>query len=135
MRVSSASLAAITLVLGLLTARPLFASDTYNRERPGFDIPGGIDQRTPEEIEAERRHRIIYRAGQLVYDRGGSGAPGQAAEIEAQRARLQVLQSFLPEKVAKKKDLIAYAGKLTAEQLATLSYYVAHRYPPKKNKK
>jgi hypothetical protein len=135
MKASSVSLAIVAAVLGLLAAEPLFASDTYREQQPRFDRLGEFPQKTPEELEAERRHRVYYRAGQLVYDRGGSGTPGQAAQVEAQRARLQALQNTLPEKVAKKKDLVAYAGTLTADQLALLEYFVTHRYPPKKKKK
>lgn len=83
----------------------------------------------PKSSAAKQADRDKYDLGQKVYNGKTAPATGDAA---AQRARLQTLQASLPEKVAKKKDLTALAGKLTAEQLDALEHYVGQRYPKAK---
>lgn len=85
----------------------------------------------PKSAAATKADRDKYDLGQKVYN--GKTAPAPAtADAAAQRTRLQALQTSLPEKVGKKKDLTALAGKLTAEQLDALDYYVTQRYPKAK---
>ncbi len=67
-----------------------------------------------------------FDLGQKVFNGKTAPATGDAS---AQQLRLSALQKQLPEKVAKKTDLNARAGKLTAEQLSALEYYVQQRYP------
>ena len=70
-----------------------------------------------------------YDLGQKVFNGKTAPATGDAS---AQRTRLASLQTQLPEKVAKKKDLTTLAGKLTEAQLDALEYYIKERYPPSK---
>lgn len=70
--------------------------------------------------------RDKYDLGQKVYNERTTPATGDAA---AQKPRLEKLQSQLPARTAKKKDLVKLAGKLTPEQLDALEYYVGQRYP------
>lgn len=83
----------------------------------------------PKAAAARQADRDKYDLGQKVYNGKTAPASGDAA---AQRVRLQAMQTSLPEKVARKKDLTALAGKLTAEQLDALEYYVTQRHPKAK---
>lgn len=80
----------------------------------------------PPQAAASKVDKDKYNLGQKVFNGKTAAAQGDAA---AQRAKLSSLQSQLPEKVGKKTDLNALAGKLTAEQLSALEYYVQQRYP------
>jgi len=83
----------------------------------------------PPPAKAAKVDRDKYDLGQKVYN--GKTAPA-TADASAQRTRLAALQTQLPEKVAKKKDLTTLAGKLTEAQLDALEYYIKERYPPSK---
>lgn len=67
-----------------------------------------------------------FDLGQKVFN--GKTAPA-SGDASAQKPRLGELQKQLPEKVAKKTDLNALAGKLTTDQLSALEYFVQQRYP------
>ena len=77
-------------------------------------------------IDAEK-----YELGKRIYT--GKVKPGelQAAVATAQEGRLRELQAQLPERESKKTDLSSLAGKLSAEQLDALEYYVHQRFPKK----
>jgi len=79
--------------------------------------------------KAGKVDRDKFDLGQKVFNGKTAPATGDAS---AQRTRLAALQTQLPEKVAKKKDLTALAGKLTDSQLDALEYYVKERYPASK---
>ena len=71
----------------------------------------------------------IYGLGQKLYD--GKIKPAAEGDPQVQLDRLKALQNQLPKSAAKKKDLVAFAGKLSAEQLQALEYFVQHRFPLK----
>lgn len=83
----------------------------------------------PPPAKAAKVDRDKFDLGQKVYN--GKTAPA-SGDASAQRTRLAALQTQLPEKVAKKKDLTALAGKLTDSQLDALEYYIKGRYPASK---
>jgi len=83
----------------------------------------------PPPAKAAKVDRDKFDLGQKVFN--GKTAPS-SGDASAQRTRLAALQTQLPEKVAKKKDLTALAGKLTDSQLDSLEYYIKERYPASK---
>ena len=83
----------------------------------------------PPLVKAAKVDRDKFDLGQKVFN--GKTAPAQG-EAASQRARLAALQTQLPEKVARKKDLSALAGKLTDAQLDALETFVKERYPASK---
>ena len=83
----------------------------------------------PPPAKAAKVDRDKFDLGQKVFNWKTAPATGDA---NAQRTRLAVLQTQLPEKVARKKDLSSLAGKLTDSQLEALEYYVKERYPASK---
>jgi len=88
---------------------------------------GSYTSRPPHPPAKEKSaDRAKYSLGMRVFD--GKVKFDAQADPGAQRDRLKALQARLPERVAKKKDLPSLAGKLTAEQLDALEYYVNHRY-------
>lgn len=87
-----------------------------------------IPKPPPKGAAESKVEREKYALGQKLYN-AKTPPEGAVGDATAQRTRLQALQTALPEKVGKKKDLTANAGKLTAEQLDALEYYVGQRYP------
>lgn len=83
----------------------------------------------PPSAKAAKVDRDRFDLGQKVFN--GKAAPANG-DANAQRTRLAALQTQLPEKVARKKDLTALAGKLSDSQLDALEYYVKERYPASK---
>jgi hypothetical protein len=83
----------------------------------------------PPPAKAAKVDRDKFDLGQKVFNGKTALSSGDAS---AQRTRLASLQTQLPEKVAKKKDLTTLAGKLTDSQLDALEYYVKERYPASK---
>ena len=117
----SSRAAGLSLILAACLAGPLsaLASGTYCSCLPKPPRPAG---------KAESVDRDKFDLGQKVFN--GKAAPGQG-DAAAQRARLETLNGQLPESVAKKKNLPVLAGKLSAEQLEALDYFVKQRYPSK----
>ena len=91
-------------------------------------LASGTYSSRPPQPRAEKKSmdRAKYSLGQRLFD--GKVKPEAQADADAQRARLTTLQARLPERVGKKKELPTLAGKLTAEQLDALEYYVQERY-------
>lgn len=98
------------------------ASGTYNARPP-----------RPPKVEGDERgivERDKYALGKKVFNRKPDAAVAQPqANREAQQKRLAELQARLPASTQKKVNLPALAGKLTAEELEALEYYVSKRYP------
>jgi|ERR671923_2238958 hypothetical protein len=88
---------------------------------------GSYTSRPPQPGAAHKSlDRAKYSLGQrLFHDKVKLDAQ---ADPTAQRDRLKALQARLPKRVSKKKDLLAMAGKLAAEQLEALEYYVNQRF-------
>jgi chorismate-pyruvate lyase len=88
---------------------------------------GSYTARPPQpRAEQKALDRAKYSLGQRIFaGKVELTAHGDAAQ---QTERLKALQAQLPERVSKKKDLPAWAGKLNADQLDALEYYVDHRY-------
>jgi hypothetical protein len=90
---------------------------------------GTYTARPPQpRAEEKSRDRAKYSLGQRVFDGKVKAETAVQPDAEAQRARLSELQTRLPERVGKKKELSTLAGKLTPEQLDALDYYVKERY-------
>jgi hypothetical protein len=88
---------------------------------------GSYTSRPPQpRIEKKSLDRARYSLGQRLFDNKVK-LDGQV-DASAQRTRLETLQARLPERVAKKKDLPALAGRMSAQQLDALEYYVGERY-------
>ena len=114
----------IPLLLAALVALPALAqaSGSYTARPPRPLLKG----ESGAKIDAEK-----YELGKRLYT--GKMKPGelQATAATAQAERLRELQAQLPEREMKKTDLTALAGKLSAEQLDALAYYVQQRFPKK----
>jgi hypothetical protein len=114
--------AGLLFVLAICALTPLaaFGSGSYCACMPKppskYGKPGAID-------------RDRFDLGQKIFN--GKAAPGQG-DATAQRTRLEALQAQLPEKVGRKNDLPAMAGKLSEQQLDALEYFVKQRYPAAK---
>ena len=69
-----------------------------------------------------------YHVGKQIFT--GKARPDQdlSAAVTSQQARLQELQAALPNKAQQAVDLPALAGKLSADGLEALEYYLAIRY-------
>lgn len=91
------------------------------------DASGSYTARPPQPGASSRlMDRAKYSLGQRLFD--GKIKPDASADATAQTERLKRLQAALPKRVAAKKDLPAMAGKLTAEQLEAIEYFVNRRY-------
>lgn len=69
--------------------------------------------------------REKYNLGQRVFAGKINSGQGDAA---TQKVKLTALQSLLPAKLAKEKDLSTLAGKLSPAQLDALDYFLNQRY-------
>jgi hypothetical protein len=76
-------------------------------------------------VEKSQIDREKFSLGQRVF--AGKVNSGQG-DATAQKTKLTELQSLLPTKLAKEKDLCSLAGKLSPEQLGALDYFVTQRY-------
>jgi hypothetical protein len=91
------------------------------------DASGSYTARPPQPgVSKKGLDRAKYSLGQKLFN--GKVAPSGQGDATAQNERLKRLQGMLPEKTAAKKNLTTMAGKLSAEQLDALDYYVSNRY-------
>lgn len=110
----------LSLAAAMLVAVPAasLASGSYTARPP---VPG---------LEEGEMDRAKYALGQKLLT--GKVKPGPEAQpevdTEAQRARLNVVQAQLPSRITRKTNVTLLAGRLTAEQLESLEYYVKRRY-------
>lgn len=107
------------LILAAAVALPAaaFASGTYTSRPP----------RPPSRTEGhERLDSAKYELGKRVYNK--KSTLGTVSGATGQEERLRAIEARLPEKEQKKANLTALAGKLSAEQLDALDYYVAQRF-------
>ena len=114
----------LLLVLAGALLAPLprcLASGSYSQRPPR--VPAGS-------AKAADPARERFALGQRIFN--GKDALTAAADMAAQKPRLQALQDRLPAAVASKKDLPALAGKLTDPQLDALEHFVGERYGTKK---
>jgi hypothetical protein len=107
------ALAASCLALPLALPAPAGASGSYTARPPQPGASGIAD-------------RARYALGQRIFN--GEVEADASAEAAPQAERLARLQGALPGDVAARKDLPAMAGKLTADQLEALEYFVHERY-------
>jgi hypothetical protein len=109
-----------SLILAAAVALPgaVLASGSYTARppRPPVRTDGG-----------ERLDSARYELGKRVYNK--KSTLGTVSGQTGQDERLRAIESRLPEKEQKKANLTSLAGKLTAEQLDALDYYVTHRFP------
>ena len=105
----------LTITVGqLVSSTPAQASGGYSSR---VSIP-------PPSVERSSIDREKYNLGQKVF----AGKVTGQGEVSLQKVQLGALQSLLPPKVAKEKDLPTLAGKLSATQLDALDYFLNHRY-------
>jgi hypothetical protein len=102
------------LVAGVGTSHSLVASGSYTARPP----------QPPATKKSFDRAR--YSLGQHLFD--GKVKLKAQTEAEPQEKRLSALQAHLPKRLSKKTNLPDLAGKLTAEQLDALEYYVHQRF-------
>src|SRR5213593_496234 len=110
----------VVSLLGAAAVVPAFASGSYSNRlpTPPAKSDGGM------KLDHEK-----YGLGQKIYDEKIKlMADGDAA---AQTERLKALQAKLPASAAKKKNLLALAGKLSTEQLDALEYFIQHGFAEK----
>lgn len=79
----------------------------------------------------EKMDSAKYELGKRIYNGKAKLEASTAVPMAMQETRLRALETRLSEKEQKSARLSSYAGKLTAEQLDALEYYVAHRFPQK----
>lgn len=113
----------IVSTLALTFALPLasLASGSYSARPP----------RPPAKATGDKHEHDAakYELGKSIYN-GKANLAATPSPVGAD-ARLAALQASLPANEAKKTNLTALSGKLTAAQLDALEYYVAHRFPKK----
>lgn len=109
----------ITLALLLALPVALCASGTYTARPPRPAAPG----------QAQKMDSAKYDLGKRIYN--GKATLTAAPAPAGAEARLAALQARLPAGEQKKTNLPALGGKLTAEQLDALEYYVGQRFPQK----
>lgn len=109
-----------TLGLGGLTESVL-ASGTYT---------GRLPQPTLDPKAITKTERAYYGLGQRIYTGKLKVKAWPEADVQAQHKQLTALQGLLPERVARKKDLTTFTGKLSEQQLRALTYYVKRRFTP-----
>ena len=106
----------MTTLLGcLIFARPLMtlASGSYPGRPP---VPSMA-------VDAAK-----YHLGKHIFTGKARLANGVPAAAAQQEARLQELQAALPPKAQRSVNLPALAGRLSADRLEALEYYLAMRY-------
>lgn len=110
----------VASLLGMAAVVPVFASGSYSNRlpTPPAKSDGGM------KLDREK-----YGLGQKIYD--GKIKLLAADHAVAQMDRLKALQARLPASAARKKNLAALAGKLSAEQLDALEYFVQRRFAEK----
>jgi hypothetical protein len=82
-------------------------------------------------VQSKAEERAKYSLGKRIFnDKLKPDAEQAVVEgaAEKQQPRLEKLQKLLPERVARKKDLTDFAGKLNQEQLDALEFYVNKRF-------
>ncbi len=111
-------------VLGLVLLSPVLlqASGSYNARPP----------RPPTITESRKASdKDKYELGKKIYSGKARLSTQSSVSATQQETRLRALQNRLPESEKKNTNLPALAGKLTAEQLDALEYYVDKRFPLK----
>jgi hypothetical protein len=114
----------IPLLLAAAVALPALAqaSGTYTARPPRPAVKG----ERGEKMDSEK-----YELGKRIYTGKLKLGETQAAAAAAQEGPLRELQGHLPEREQKKTNLSALAGKLSAEQIEALDYYIHQRFPHK----
>ena len=96
---------------------------------------GSYTARPPKPPTAHERGAKMdsarYDLGKRIYNGKLKLGEPQAAAATMQETRLRALQATLPEREKKSANLSALAGRLNAEQLDALEYYVNHRFARK----
>ena len=114
----------IPLLLAAAVALPTLAqaSGTYTARPPRPAIKGERGAK----MDSEK-----YELGKRIYT--GKLKPGETQTVgaAAQEGRLRHLQTHLPEREQKSTNLTSLAGRLSAEQLDALEYYIHQRFPHK----
>ena len=103
---------------------------------PGAALASGAYSARPprppaKSASGEKMDSAKYELGKRIYNGKAKLEASTAVPLAMQETRLRALEARLPEKEQKSANLASHAGKLTAEQLDALEYYVAHRFPQK----
>lgn len=107
---------AVVLGATLLLGRQALASGSY---------PGRPPQ-PPVAVDTDK-----YNTGKQIFTGKATLGTGAAGAAETQTTRLKDLQGRLPKAVQKTAKLPELAGKLSAEQMKALEYYLELRYKVK----
>ena len=111
----------LSSLLGAATVLPALASGSYSGSPPKPPAKLGDGMKLDNEK---------YGLGQKIYD--GKADLMAHGNADAQMEKLKMIQAQLPKEAAMKKDLVAFAGKLSAAELDALDYFVSHRFAMKK---
>jgi hypothetical protein len=112
------ALAVAALLVGSGAAQ---ASGSYNARPPRVPQPEGRDR-----VDQEK-----YALGKQVYNHKAKLTVDASADRATQERRLRDLEMRLPERARRDANLTSMAGKLSAQQLDALDYYISKRYPAK----
>lgn len=104
-----------------LTLTPLAAVNSAHASG-GYSSRMAVPHPTTNHGQVDREK---YNLGQRVFAGKVNSEQGDAT---TQKVKLTALQSLLPAKVAKEKDLSTLAGKLSPAQLDALDYFLNQRY-------
>jgi hypothetical protein len=115
-------LKSLLLAAGVALPGAAIASGTYTARPPRPPIKAA---------QGEKMDSAKYDLGKRIYNGKAKLDTASGTPMAAQETKLSALEARLPEKERKSAHLTSYAGKLTAEQLDALDYYVAHRFPQK----
>ncbi len=118
---TSSRILLFTALLATATTVPALASGSYSGRPPKPPAQSGGEMKMDREK---------YGLGQKIYE-GDAHLMG-GGEADAQMTRLKMVQAQLPSDAAKMKDLVSLAGKLSAQELDALEYFVKQRFAMKK---
>ena len=102
---------------------PLLALMLGSASAYGSGSYKGKGRRPPNGLEATQ-----YNLGKKVFTHKAD-LPEPTAELATEQSEeLQALAAALPVKAQRRSNLVALAGRLSAEELDALTYYVSIRY-------
>ncbi len=115
----------LILIIGLTAPLSALSSGSYISRPP---VPG---MQTKAELRAQYLlgKRLFYGKVKLELLKNSE------INSEKHRTELAKLQKHLPNRIAKKKDMTSFVGKLTDEQLKALNVYINKRFNRKQSDK
>jgi hypothetical protein len=102
---------------------------TLSAAAPQAEASGAYRARPPQPRLEDDVNRALYGLGQQVYDgKSKPAAEVEGAAVDSQAQRLGALQQMVRARAARAKVLPKLAGRLSAQQLDALEYYVKRRF-------